>query len=270
MCALFLQGERKTPAILLIVLYVIVNTVGGSRGAIVSIALIFVYGFSYKSFDLHRRDIFRFLKYLLLASPVVFYFATKIRDPNLEFDLHNLADQIVGRVSAIELGMIPVYHIDDGAADLSLFYEKYSFLNQIKLILDSMIPGQIFEFDVMPNNYFRAIFFGYSNEYVFENYQSINITFPVYLYAYFGWWAIPVGSSFLVSYFLLIRALKSSPYIGLILISTLYQILIYFDWVMIFTQVYSGLLTVLTLKTYIAVKAAYEKNWPRGNVAKLP
>lgn len=248
-CAIFLQ-EKKVKIIQMILIFITVMTLSGSRSGVVLLILIFLSGAGFYSFNRYKKGIKRVMVYFLIASPILFVFATQLRNGLSGINLNLLSYLIVGRLSCIELGMIPVHYMDAQSLDFSLFYEKYGFIHQVKLIIDSLIPGDVFGFDVMPNQYYRQIFFGQSEGYVIENYMSINITFPVYLYLFFGYWAVPFTVIFLLAFFYFLYINKRNPYIFLLFIPCLYNILLFFDWVMIFNEFFVSLLTVGTLFVY--------------------
>lgn len=268
LCCVFLQNGKK-PVIFMIVCYIFSVTIGGSRSGVLGIILLFCYGLGFSSFDIYRKRIFKFMKYALILSPLIFVFATTLRFDDDGFDWQLLSNLIVGRVSFIELGMIPIHYVDNGGLDLTLYYNKYSFLHQSKLIIDSLAPGQLFEFDVMPNNYFRAVFFGFTEDFVVNNYMSINITLPVYFYTLFGYTGVLITIVYLVVYFELFSKLRKYPFISLALISTLYEVLVYFDWVMVFNRFFSTMLTILTLKAYMILRKSLVNSINKDKLLKL-
>ncbi|QKJ29409.1 hypothetical protein HQ865_06440 [Mucilaginibacter mali] len=249
MAAIFLQ-EKKMKVVQMILIYVVVITLSGSRSAIIGIVLVFLIGIGFYNFNKYQKGIKKLLVYASIISPVLFILATQLRESFSAVDLSVISYVMIGRVSCIELGMIPVHFMDTNSLDFSLFFEKYGMIHQLKLIVDSLVPGDLFGFDIMPNQYYRQIFFGQSESFVLENYMSINITFPVYLYLYFGYWSIILTVLFLLLYFIFLYKLKNNSYILLLFLPPLYHILIYFDWVMIFNEFFVSLLTVGTLFGY--------------------
>lgn len=256
MCALFLQSKRSS-VLLMALSFIVVVTLRGSRSGVIVVLLVFLMGFAFENFNFYKKRLKNFLKYLLIISPLLFVFATQLRLNEAIIEWHLIAKFIMGRVSYIELGMIPIHYKDAGTLDLALFYDKYGILHQLKLILDALIPGQIFQYDVMPNNYFRAIFMDYSIDFVTENYMSINMTLPVYFYMMYGNVGILIAIVFIVFYFLLMFSLRKHPFIILVLFSILYEILTYFDWVMVFNRFFITLLTMLTLRFYMMLRTTF-------------
>ena len=258
MCALFLQ-KKKSSVLIMVLTFIVVSTLSGSRSAIISVFTTFLVGFAFDNFDYYKAKLFTFLKYAAIIAPLLFIYATQIRYGADYIDYKTIGNLIMGRVSFIELGMIPVHYHDSGTLDLSVFYDKYSIIHQSKLIIDSLIPGDVFGFDVMPNNYFRSIFMGYSEDFVTQNYMSMNITLPVYFYMLFGYLGVFVTYIYLMGYFFVCYLFRKSPFVVLLLLATLYETLLYFDWVMVFSQFFSGILTILVLKGYIIVRESFKR-----------
>jgi hypothetical protein len=242
--------EKKIKILKAIVFYIIAITLSGSRSGILTVFFIFFIGLAFETLKFYEKKVIKFLKYTLILAPFLYVFATQIRNTNSTTDYSFLQYAIAGRMSTLETAMLPVYYYDN-KLDLNLFYEKYSFINQLKLVVDGFIPGQIFDYDVMPNNYFRAIFTGYSIPFVQENYVSINITLPIYLYLKYNYWGILFTVFYIVGFYLILRFFKRSPLIVIVLLSGFYNILYFFDWVMVFNQFYVGLLTLLFIKLYL-------------------
>lgn len=242
--------EKKIKILKAIVFYIIAITLSGSRSGILTVFFIFFIGLAFETLKFYEKKVIKFLKYTLILAPLLYVFATQIRNTNSTTDYSFLKYAIAGRMSTLETAMLPVYYYDN-KLDLNLFYEKYSFINQLKLVVDGFIPGQIFDYDVMPNNYFRAIFTGYSIPFVQENYVSINITLPIYLYLKYNYWGILFTVFYIVGFYLILRFFKRSPLIVIVLLSGFYNILYFFDWVMVFNQFYAGLLTLLFIKLYL-------------------
>lgn len=246
---LFVQ-KKKANIVLAVLFYVISITLSGSRSGILAVVFVFLIGFSFQTFHAYRSRLYSFLKYGLLLAPLLFIFGTSIRGATDIIDKSVLLNQIIGRMSALETAMMPVHYLDNNL-DLDLFYDKYNFWNQLKLILDSIIPGQIFQYDVMPNNYYRAIFMGASKSFVMENYMSINLTLPVYLYIKYSYLSVLFTVIYILGFYKIVLLFKNFPLIVIVILSVFYNVLYYFDWVMVFVQLYTGLLTVLCLKTYV-------------------
>ena len=248
---LFTQ-QKKTNVIFAIFFYIASVTLSGSRSGVLAVIFIFLIGFTFHNFSIYRSKISKFLLIGLGISPLLFVYATLLRESSFsEFKL--LGDIIVGRMSTLETAMWPVHYTDQGL-DASLFDEKYSVLNQFKLILDSLIPGQIFEADVMPNNYYRAIFLDYGIDFVKENYMSINITLPIYLYVKYNYFCVLFSILHVLIFYKLLKLLKSYPLFILACLASFYNLIYYFDYVMLFTQFYSFVLTIISIKIYVYLR----------------
>ncbi|KDN53958.1 hypothetical protein [Flavobacterium seoulense] len=246
---LFVQKERVS-VIRAIVFYVMYVTLSGSRSGIISIFFVFFIGMAFEGYKYYGGKIKTFLKYGLLLAPALFIYATITRGVADIIGFDFIINQIIGRMSTLETSMLPLYY-DSNHLDLDLFYLKYDFWHQLKLCIDTLLPGQIFEFDVMPNNYYRAMFMGYSESFVFENYMSVNFTLPIYLYMKYGYSAILFTVLYVVGFYKILLIFKQKPFVIIILLSVFYDLIYFFDWVMILSQFYSASLTVIFVKIFI-------------------
>lgn len=252
---LFFGQSKKSSLIKPIIFYIISVTLSGSRSGILSVFFVFFIGLAFDSFSFYKNKIIKFLKYSLILSPMLYVFATQTRNGST-VDYSFLQYAIVGRMSTIETAMYPVYYKDNNL-DMNLFNEKYSVVNQFKLILDAFLPGQFFDFDISPNNYYRAMFMDASLNYVRENYMSINMTLPVYLYVKYGYFCVFLTVIYIIGFYRLINYLKENPLIVIALLSCFYSMIYYFDWLMTFTELYSALLTVCTVKLYMFLRKLF-------------
>ena len=257
MILLFAQKKRSS-ALMAVLFYLISVTLSGSRSGILAIIFVFLIGYSFVQFNQYRKRILKFVLYALIIAPVIFIYATSLRGYTDSISISVVLDQIVGRMSVLETSMLPV-HFYDNQLNLDLFYDKYSFINQFKLSLDALVPGQLFDFDVMPNNYYRAIFMGYDQAFVFENYLSINLTLPVYLYLKYGYFTLILTPLYILGFFKVVKLFKNYPLIAILFLSVFYNLLYFFDWVFIFTQLYKAILTIILLKAYILFRTEFKR-----------
>lgn len=257
--ALLLVQKKKSNVMLAIFFYVLSVTLSGSRSGIISIFFVFFIGLGFEAFEFYKRKVSVFLKWGLILAPLLFIFATQLRGLSDFVTMDVILNQIVGRMSALETSMMPVYYYDHNL-NLELFYEKYSVWHQFLLSLDSIVPGQLFDFDVMPNNYYRAIFMDYSQSFVFENYMSVNLCLPTYLYLKYGYLAFIFTILYVIGFYKFIRIFRKYPLIVMVFLSGFYNVIYFFDWVMFFTQIYSGLLTVFALKMYVFFRKEFIRN----------
>ncbi|MDI6034447.1 O-antigen polymerase [Flavobacterium sp. LB2P84] len=246
---LFVQ-KKKSNVIKSILFYVIFITLSGSRSGVISIFFVFFIGLAFEGFKQYRLKIYKFLKYGIIIAPFLFIYATISRGLDEVVGLDFILNQIVGRMSTLETSMLPLYY-DRHNLDLSLFYLKYDLWHQLKLSIDAILPGQIFDLDVMPNNYYRAMFTGYSESFVFDNYMSVNLTLPVYLYLKYSYFAIPFTVFYVIGFYKILCIFKYKPLVAIVFLSTFYNLIYFFDWVMVFTQLYSSFLTILFIKAFI-------------------
>lgn len=246
---LFVQKDRIS-VIKAVFFYVAYITMSGSRSGVISIFFILFIGMAFEGYKYYGGKIKSFLKYGLILAPVLFIYATVTRGIGELVGFDFIVNQIIGRMSTLETSMLPLYY-ESSNLDLSLFYLKYDFWHQLKLCIDALLPGQIFEFDVMPNNYYRAMFMGYTESFVIENYMSVNFTLPIYLYLKYGYFSILFTVLYVVGFYRILLFFKQKPFVVIILLSAFYDMIYFFDWVMVFMLLYSAMLTVLFVKMFI-------------------
>lgn len=257
--ALLLVQKKKSNVLMAIFFYVLSVTLSGSRSGIISIFFVFFIGLAFQTFKFYKRKMSNFLKFGLILAPLLFIFATKLRGVDEIIGLDVIIRLIVGRMSALETTMMPVYYYDHNL-NLDLFYDKYSVWHQFLLSVDSIVPGQLFDFDVMPNNYYRAVFMDYSESFVFENYMSVNLCLPTYLYLKYGYFTFILTVIYVLSFYKFTSLFRRYPLIVIVLLSGFYNLIYFFDWVMIFMQIYTGLLTVFALKIYVFLRKEFIRN----------
>jgi len=262
---LFAQKKRSS-SILAVLFYIIATTLSGSRSGILSIVFVFFIGYSFVAFKQYKKRLYWFLMIGLSMAPLVFIFATNLRGYTDSISISMIADQIAGRMSVLETSMLPIHFLDNNL-NMDLFYEKYSFINQFKLSLDSIVPGQLFAFDVMPNNYYRAMFMGYEQSFVFENYMSINLTLPVYLYLKYSYLSLILTPLYVLGFYKITTFFKKYPLVVILILSVFYYLLYFFDWVFIFTQLYKSILTLMFLKIYIMFRTEFKMSIIREKYA---
>lgn len=155
--------------------------------------------------------------------------------------------KIIGRISFLELTMLPIVYKDYHLPNLVIFYDKYSPINQIKLTINNVIPGDVFAFDVYPNQYYRSAFMKYPLQNSKENYTSINLTLPIYFYMYFNSLVAIIISGFLIwiYYFTTMYAFNISAFLGCIGIFHFYSyFLIFFDFVSLIKNLTIGVVAI--------------------------
>lgn len=253
----------------LLLSFIALVTLTGKRSAIIVVILMLLMYPAFDNYNLYKTKLRRYIAFFFLLSPALFILGSKMR--GIDMDLLNnelILKAIFGRLSMIELAGIPIHYKDLGSGfDIDLFNEKYGLVHQLKLMLDSLIPGNIFEFDVMPNQYYRAVFLGYSADYAQDNYLSLNLTLPVYFYMFTGFIpAVILTAMLLVGYYLLWRKYSGNVVVSIALITQLYTMLYYFDFVMWFSQIITTALSILTLYGFVFLRkeaVAYFKNYEK-------
>lgn len=232
----------------LICIYVILMTSTGSRSAVIGVLFVIFYLPLFYNNNFVGHKIKRILIVLAIISPMIFLYGTSVRG---YIDRELLGKIIVGRISFVELSMIPLQGRSDGSMDEVIFDEKYSFSNQAKQVVNVLSPVDPFEYDIAPNQYFRQIFFGASEKSVLDSYMSINLTLPVYFVMRTNYVVgIILTILFLVGLYWLWVRFASNQYVFFSILFSLYNILYFFDWVMIAQEIFTICLTVFALRHY--------------------
>ena len=257
LCVLFFQ-RKKFNVVLLFLVYLIYTILTGSRSGFISLFIIFLMYTAFSNYKLYKKTIRTILICFAVISPIIFLVATiLIRKADIPLTTDMVGRLIMGRLSFLETSMLPI-HYKDMNDPLTIFYEKYGILNQIKLSIDALFPGNLFNADVMPNQYYRAAFMGYPLTFVVSVYTSINITLPVYLYMYFGsFFACVAGIGILVLYYKLWVRSVNNIFIFIPLLASLYHLLYFFDWVMWFLQFFTFFLTAITVYGFVILRQAF-------------
>lgn len=242
------------------IFYVIRNIFGASRSASLSL-LLFLF---YTSWSSNAKSFLkRYLFYFAIALSLSFFsfnWATNVRRQAFKKDLttsekviQSLAhdrsslDRIIGRVSYLEAAMLPIIHKDQDLPNLKIFYDKYSIMNQLKLIANNLVPGDIFPSDVMPNQYYRSAFMNMPIQIAQENYTSINMTLPVYFYMYFNFFTTVLITGFFIwiYYVITILGFNLHPLIGSVFIYYFYSyFLSFFDLTSLVKFIAAGILAI--------------------------
>lgn len=223
--------------------YIILLTLLGSRSAILTLLLVLLYLPLYKNAIIATKKLRKVFLIFCFLSPLLFFYATTIRT---QVDLGIISKLIVGRISMIELSSIPIEAQKDHTYDAKQFSEKYSFTNQLQQSLNIITPIDLYPYDVNPNQYYRSIFLGYSDDFVQEVYMSMNVTFPVF------WilstniiWGILLSVIIFIFFFYILVKTKNNAVLFTLLLCSIYEILYFFDFVMIVQQIMNLLFTFI-------------------------
>lgn len=252
----------------LILVFVLFTTATGSRSAVVGVLFLIFYLPLFSNSPIIFPKIKRILLILSIISPMIFFYGTSIRG---DIDQDLLGKIIVGRISFVELSMIPLENQENGMMDKVAFDDKYSFTNQMKQVANVFSPIDPFEYDVSPNQYFRQIFLGASEQNVLDAYMSINMTLPVYFVLKTNYTlGILLTIMFLSGLYWFWVKFSSNKYVFFSVLFSLYEVLYYFDWVMIFQKVFVICLTLFCLSHYNkflnSVSFTYKKYFAAANL----
>jgi len=233
---------------LLLASFILVATFTGSRSSVVFLLIVAIFLPVFYNYALIKKKLIRIIIFIALISPVIFLYGTSLRG---NFDRDKLVKLIFGRISMIELSMIPLQGKADGTMRNDIFDEKYSATNQFQQVLNTVSPIDPYKYDIAPNQYFRQIFLRASEKYVRNSYMSMNFTLPVYFVMKTNLFLGCLMTILLLSliYYLWHR-FSSNIYIFISIICSLYNLLYFFDWIIIAQIVFTTCLTILALKMY--------------------
>lgn len=235
--------------IILELLYLTVTLFGASRSGIFWIVFFNLIIISALRISREiKRKILMLSVLAILVSPVIFAFSTNAREKASQAT-NAIARIIVARLSYLEVASIEIDQYLNDSYQKEVFQEKYGIDNQIKQSINSIVPGDLFEYDVQPNQYWRTVFLGWSVEGSQSNYTSIYMILPLYFILKYG---LVLGITFcivfiysLYRFFARIKDCSISIFCSCFFFYTFFQ---YFDWVYHFQDVMGVLLTLLLIK----------------------
>lgn len=232
--------------------YVFIKILAASRSAPLVLLHYGMCAFVSPIFKRYRNKYIVYLCISFLFAIFGFNWATKIRNEKITNEIANapaihtlvqkaavvdngLMYQIMGRVSYLENTMLPIHYKNDEAR-MAIFKDKYSPVRQIQLLINNVVPGNVFEFDVYPNQYFRAAFMDFTLKRALEFYTSINVTLPVYFYMYTNFYisCLLAAASIWLYFITTSTFFKVHPLLGMCWLVTFYPgLLTFFDIVTI-------------------------------------
>lgn len=240
--------KKISNIIFIICLYIVVMTMMGSRSSVIGIIIVALILPLYQNGDKIGEKLKKVMIVCAFLSPFLFVIATSIRG-GINRDL--ITKIIIGRISFVELSMIPIDSKERKTMDEKLFLEKYSVNNQIKQVVNVISPIDPFKYDIAPNQYYRSIFMGMPISNVQNSYMSINFTLPVYFVTKTNKIVgVILTIIFLSLVYLLLMKSSKNQYVFLPVILSLYNILYFFDWVMIAQVIFTIVLSLFTLNYY--------------------
>lgn len=180
------KNEKFGELLVASLVYILISVLGGSRAAIFFIVFcIYLFFIIFKLSAKFKKQLIWFIVFLALLAPLTFFLATLQRGTSaLAFNF--LVNNIITRVSYLEVSAIELEQWSEGTWIQSVFFDKYSLINQLQQGINSIVPGDIFSADVHPNQYWRAIFSGYSLEMCRKYYLSMYSILPTYLTIKYG------------------------------------------------------------------------------------
>lgn len=227
--------------------YMIIKILAGSRSAPLVLLHLGACSWISPSFVKYKKKFIIYLIIPFLLGIFGYNFATKLREKTSSKLSGKISDsmsinsgilyKLMGRISYLESSMLPIHYKNlNDEQSLSIFKEKYSLKNQMKIFINNIVLGNIFKFDVYPNQYYRAAFMGQSLGQVAEIYNSMNLTLPIYLFMNWGFTFGIIFSAIIIwSYFFITAtAFRVHPLFGVCFLAALYPgLLTFFDFVML-------------------------------------
>lgn len=251
--AIYVTANEKVNLVLMGGLYLAVTLIASSRqGALILVIALLAMLITTQKYMRQRKVIFVIILCICLASPFGYMYATTRRGGPVGEGIE-LLDQIVGRCSNLELLGDALYQQEEDIWNAEVFERKYSVSNQLKICINSLMIGDVFEADVYPNQYYRTVFQKVPEQQAKETYTSINLTLPGYLnLKYPLFFAIFITVCILTAIYTLACLARWPRYVSVILlINVTNSFLDYFDWVMIVNDL---LRLTLTLGAFYLVE----------------
>ena len=160
-----------------------------------------------------------------------------------------MAHKMVARISYDEIAGIELEQYMENKYQKEIFQEKYGVMNQLEQCINSIMPGDLFESDVQPNQYWRAVFVGWSLQGCQEHYMSMTSMLPMYLIMKYGFfYGIIISIVVIVGIYFLISKIKEpvvSSFLAGVIFYTFFQ---FFDWCYHFRDMFCFVLTFLMIR----------------------
>lgn len=245
------KNQKMGKIIFYSLLYVVISILYSSRSglfwmAFFNICLIAGVRIS-KAF---KQKIMLLIMVAIMLAPIVFSVATTSRG-GAENTIEYMAKIIVARLSDIEISGIELEQYIEGTYNEEIFVEKYGLKNQIAQAINSLLPGDIFQSDVQPNQYWRVVFSGWTVEAAREHYTSIYMILPMYLFLkYDGIPGIILCVLFFYILFRIICKMKDPAIASFMAGYLFYTFFQYFDWAYHIRDLTCFALTILVVRVY--------------------
>ncbi len=197
----------------------------------------------------HKRQIYRIVALLFVLGPILFVISTNARGSISSNSSHSSIETIAARCSCLDEAGLALYTSERNNSNMRIFREKYGVFHQIGCIIDSSLPGDFFSGDVDSNQYFRAMVGYMSAKDVLNSYSSTNMMLPTYLVLKYGYfWGSFISIVLIVGTYILITRLRN-PVFKITMITIVFsEILVYFDWIMVWRSFLRVFLTVMTFQ----------------------
>lgn len=233
MAMFLLAYKRYFKVIPFIIVYVFYTVVCGSRSGMMWALVILIGMLLCVESSVLKVSLKKYLPYVIigiLLMPVLYSLASSLRGYE-NYGFEYMVNQIVSRVSLLEDGGVALWKADIGEWNEVLFREKYSLVNQFKCIINSLVPGSVFEQDIWPNLYYRAIFLGESIEQCRNVYCSNFLILPVYLLLKYQLsLAVIVSIMLIVGLYMLLALFEKYAISRICAVYVLVELFEFFDW----------------------------------------
>lgn len=250
-----LLSENNNKELFAIVLYVLYTVSKSSRSGVMYVVLFYLC-MRIASSKCKGVNVKRLLLVGIgsLSAPFIYFFTSN----NRGFDYSDgkvLLDRIIQRLSCLDCfgRAVQAYELKD--YNITLFNEKYSFWKQLRIFINTLVPGDIFESDVWANQYHRSIFSDYTIEWSQTNYMSINLTLPGYLLLKYSVpIAIVLGAVIIYLLYRICDKYKNYNVCRVVAVMGLWELLYFFDWTFVFVRIERIIFTVFAYYEYRKIK----------------
>ena len=267
----FLSVKKNVKYFTILLLYVIYTVLCASRSGLLTIVFVLITVlFASSKFKNQKKKMVLIIFLAIMLSPFVFMFSTSSRNMSAGNDRSKVINTIVGRCSQLEIGGIALYKASNGTWDENVFLEKYGLQEQVKLVINSIVPGDIFDGDVDPNQYYRTVFLETPEQVAHDNYTSMNLTLPIYLSLKYGVILGIILTAIIVFIWYIFCCLIKNQAMKILYIIAIRDIMTYFDWVMIWRIVFTMTLTAVVFNILdIIMKNKKLVMWTNRRIEKL-
>lgn len=242
----FVGSKKKINIWLMELAYMVYLFICASRAAALwAMVVLMCFYFASSKWKVYRKQIIILGALLIFIAPYIFIVSTRLRASSAGGNIHDIIFSIVNRCSRLEAAAIPLWEFNTGQYNVELFQSKYGALYQLGFVIDGLIPGNIFTSEAAPCQYYRSIFLGLPKNIAESNYNSNNMTLPVYFIMKYGYlFGIVFAIILIILLYIICKKYERYMFTWLMATSVLLEILDYFDWYMITNRMLNAGLTI--------------------------